>query len=69
VVFLDGAPDERRQRGVLSVGEVNRRHGPADVVQSAVARDTSSVHPIDERYADQDHQGRQQIPVVQALLV
>jgi TPR repeat protein len=28
------------------------------LVQSAVAGGTSSVGPIDERYADQDHQGR-----------
>jgi hypothetical protein len=26
-VFLDGAPDRRRYRGVLDVGEVDCRHG------------------------------------------
>jgi hypothetical protein len=48
-VLLDGAFDERRHCGVLVVGEVNRRHG---LIQSAVAGGTSSVGPIDERYAD-----------------
>jgi hypothetical protein len=40
-----------------------------DLGRSAVARDASGVHPIDEHYADQDHQGHQQVPVVQALLI
>jgi hypothetical protein len=53
--LLDEAPNRGGHGGVLVVGEVNRRHG---LVQSAVAGGTSSVGPIDERYADQDHQGR-----------
>jgi hypothetical protein len=28
-VLLDGAADQRDKRGVLGVGEINRRHGPA----------------------------------------
>jgi hypothetical protein len=37
LVFLDGAPDGGRHRGVLGVGEIDRRHGPTPLTPNGVS--------------------------------
>ena len=43
MVFLDGAPDQRRYRGVLGVGEIDRRHDLAGSSALEAPRDDQSI--------------------------